>query len=111
MFLERFIYAIVPDRHSVRRLLTGLAIAAFTAWKLMVIIAIMMEARATKTNVSQLMETRYSKSCNHLFMMYQLTGIAIVIAIKTRRTNSLASILVIPRTLAPSTFRMPISFF
>ena len=74
--------------HSVLRLLTGFAKAAFTAWKLMVIMAINIAAKPTKIKVCQLIDMRYSKSINHLFMMYQLIEVANVIAMPHSLTTA-----------------------
>ena len=44
--------------HSLRKLFTGLAIAAFTDWKLMVNSAINTDTIATTANVTQVMSIR-----------------------------------------------------
>lgn len=54
--------------YSYRKLSTGFAIAAFTALKLIVTIAITNTTAAATRNIQTLMFTLYAKSCSHLFI-------------------------------------------
>ena len=69
--------------HSVRNDFTGLAIAAFTAWKLTVNMAINKAITPAKTKTHQPIFIRYAKSCNHLFPAHHAIGEAIRIAMPT----------------------------
>ena len=51
--------------HSLLKLLTGLDIAAFIAWKLMVNNAIRIAIMPANGNTHQCKFIRYAKSCNH----------------------------------------------
>lgn len=95
--------------YSLRKLSTGLATAAFIAWKLTVSNAINKAETPASTNIHQLIFIRYAKLCSHLFIDQYDKGNAMMHAIKTSFINSLESILVTCGTDAPSTFRMPIS--
>ena len=96
--------------HSVLKLLTGFALAAFIAWKLIVAKAITTASNPAAKNIHQLILIRYAKSFNQLCIMYDATGVAITRDIKTSFTKSFESINTMFDTDAPSTLRMPISF-
>ena len=97
------------SNHSVLKLFTGLATAAFIAWKLMVNRAILKAMDAVITNTIQPIFVRYAKSCNHLFMANHAIGEAMTIAMSTSFRNSLDNNVTILEMLAPSTFLTPIS--
>src|SRR4030095_6654434 len=69
--------------HSVRKLFTGLASAAFIAWKLTVSNAIANAATIAPPKIHQLILTLYGKSFNQSFIAHQATGKAINAAITT----------------------------
>src|ERR1700694_2098683 len=100
----------IHDNHSVLKLFTGFAIAAFIAWKLTVSKAINKAPIPATPKTHQLMVIRYAKLCNHLFITHQATGNAMHDAMNTSFKNSFESICVTCVTLAPSTLRIPISF-
>src|SRR5688500_1017673 len=95
--------------YSVRNDFTGLATAALIAWKLTVITAINKAIRAAKTNTHQAISILYAKSCSHLLIPHQANGIAIMFAIKTNFKKLPDKSIAIFCTLAPITFRIPIS--
>lgn len=95
--------------YSLLKLLIGFAIAAFIAWKLIVIKAISKAIPPASRNTHHWMFIRYAKSCNHLFMENHVSGNEISIAINTNFRNSIESIPVIAPGDAPKTFRIPIS--
>ena len=96
--------------YSVLKLFTGLAIAAFIASKLIVKNAINIEANPASANTHHDKFVRYAKSCSHLSIPYHASGAAITNAINTSFIKSIDNKLTILETLAPSTFRTPISF-
>src|SRR4051812_12994821 len=61
-------------------------------------------------NNHQLIETLYGKFCSQLFIAHHATGNASNDAIKTGFRKVFDNIVAISITLAPSTFRIPISF-
>src|SRR5688572_23320854 len=61
-------------------------------------------------NIHQLIGCRYEKSCNHWSIAYQAIGKDNSDARTTSFMNPYDNIEVMERTLAPRTFRMPISF-
>jgi hypothetical protein len=63
--------------YSVRNDFTGLANAAFIAWKLTVSNAIVNAANIAIPNTHQLMLTLYGKSFNQLFIAHHAMGKAI----------------------------------
>src|SRR5664279_2915142 len=63
--------------YSVLKLFTGFAIAAFIAWKLTVINAMMIEAIPPIRNSHQLISILNVKFCNHRFIKYHANGVAI----------------------------------
>src|SRR6478672_2449058 len=77
---------------------------------LTVIKAIKTAITPAATNTHQPMLIRYAKFCNQLFMKYHANGEAMRIDKKTSFKKSFESKPTIPETLAPSTFRIPISF-
>src|SRR5688572_10583037 len=100
----------VQTFHSVLKLFTGLAIAAFIAWKLIVSSAIKTAKHPAAKNTHQLILMWYAKSCSQLFIAHHATGKATRADIITSFRKSLDSIETILVTLAPKTLRMPISF-
>ncbi len=96
--------------YSLLKLFTGFAIAAFIACKLIVSNARSTAANPARMNTSQPIFILYAKSCSHLFMKYQASGDAIMIAMTTSFKKSFDSKLRIFETVAPNTFRTPISF-
>ena len=77
--------------YSVLKLFTGLANAAFIAWKLTVNSAIIIAANAAATNTHQLILTLYAKLCSHLLMAQYDNGNAITQAMHTSFKNSFES--------------------
>ena len=100
----------VRSRYSARRLFTGLAMAALTAWKLMVNNAISAARIPASKKATHDTPMRYAKSCSHLSIANHATGNAIKAAIATSFKKSLDNNATILDTEAPSTLRMPISF-
>ena len=96
--------------YSVRKLFTGLAIAALIAWKLIVTNATVIATIEVIRNTSQLIFVLYANSCNQVFIIYQASGEAIRIEIPTSFRKSLDNNVMMPDTLDPNTFLMPISF-
>src|SRR5664279_4722907 len=94
--------------HSVLKLFTGLSTAALIALKLTVRTVMAIDNAAASTNTHQLIFILYAKSCNHLFVINQATGDAIINAINTSFKKSFDNRETIPVTVAPSTLRMPI---
>lgn len=74
--------------HSLLKLLTGFAIAAFIASKLTLANAVMTEAIPPAKNIHQLKWILNAKFCSHLFMKYQATGVEIKNAMVMSHTNS-----------------------
>ena len=98
-----------PFTHSARKDSTGLAIAAFIAWKLTVNKAINNAINPATKNTHQWILILYANPCNHLCIPQYAIGEAMTRAIKTNLIKSLDSKAVILETDAPSTFRTPIS--
>src|SRR6266487_1930819 len=96
--------------YSVLKLFTGLAIAAFIAWKLTVINAIATDIKPAIANTHQSILTRYEYDASQLFITHHATGDEITNEIRTSFRKSFDNNAVILCTLAPSTLRMPISF-
>src|SRR5688572_4420189 len=96
--------------HSVRSDFTGLAIAAFIAWKLTVNSATNKVHRPAMTNTDQWIFILYAKSSSHLFMKYQATGNAMIEATRVSFRKSFDNNATTFGTEAPKTFRTPISF-
>src|SRR5688572_16669593 len=96
--------------HSVLKLFTGLAIAALTAWKLIVNKATNKAIEPAKANTHQLIFIRYVKSCSHLCITHHARGNAIKLAIITNLIKSFDNNMRIFDTEAPRTFLTPISF-
>src|SRR4030095_6277451 len=96
--------------YSVLKLFMGLATAAFITWKLTVTIAIIKTNKPAAPNIHHAISVRYAKSINQLFIIYQAIGTAMInatnINFKKSRDNIIARLL----TVAPNTFRTPISF-
>ena len=95
--------------YSVLKLFTGFAIAARIAWKLIVIKAMIKEEMPAITNTHTLILILYAKSCSQLCMIHQVTGTAMMNAIKTSFKKSFDKIKSKFCTEAPITFRIPIS--
>src|ERR1019366_6438396 len=107
-----FYFLLIIDHspfHSVLKLFTGLATAAFIAWKLIVTKAIIIAAIPANTNIHHARLVRYAKSFNHLFIKIHATGEAIMNATSTSFKKSIDKRLMMSGTLAPKTFRTPIS--
>src|SRR6202012_240820 len=96
--------------YSVFKLLTGLAIAALTVWKLSVNKAVNSIPAPLKINIHQLIGVRSAKSCIHLFITYQAIGVATTNDNKISITSSVDNKVTIWATVAPRTLRTPISF-
>jgi hypothetical protein len=96
--------------YSLLKLFTGLAIAAFIAWKLMVANAINNANAPAIKNIHQLIFILYAKFCNHLSMISHANGEAMNNAIATSFRKSFENKITMLATLAPSTLRTPISF-
>src|SRR5687768_18236676 len=82
---------ITHHHYSVLKLFTGLASAAFIAWKLTVINAINMAAVPAITNAVQPICILNAKSCNHLFTPQYANGAAIAIEMQTMIKKSFVS--------------------
>lgn len=80
------------------------------AWKLIVNNAMKKAKAAAKTNTDQLILMRYAKFCSQLCIKYHATGDAISMAMPTSLKKSFDRSRTMPVTLAPKTFRIPISF-
>src|SRR4029078_4417175 len=93
-----------PQHYSVRRLFTGLAIAALVAWKLIVRNAIRIAVRTGAINTPAPICILYAKSFNHAFMAHQVTGTEIIKAIPTNNKNSFDTSSRTCCTDAPNTF-------
>jgi hypothetical protein len=102
--------SVVKKNYSDFRLFTGLAIAAFIAWKLMVNKATNMANRQATKKIHQLMPILYVKSCSQLCISIQVIGAAIKKEISTSIKKSRDNRLTITPTDAPITFLIPISF-
>jgi hypothetical protein len=103
-------YCLLAIAYSLLKLSTGFPTAAFTAWKAIVTNAITTATIAATTNTHHSILILYEKSCNHRWVAYHASGVAMIMptttnAIKSRDNKE--TILVI---LAPSILRMPISF-
>ncbi len=61
------------------------------------------------TNIHQLVSMRYAKFWIQAFITRNDTGVAITIAIQTSFINSLETSAIMFATVAPNTFRIPIS--
>src|ERR1700744_647329 len=96
--------------HSERRLLTGLAMAGFMDWKLIVSNAIVNVKAADNAKTHQLILVRKAKLCSHLFITYHAIGKAITEAMITSFIKSVESMVTTLLTEAPNTFLIPISF-
>ena len=96
--------------YSVRKEFTGLANAAFMAWKLTVIKAITNAKTPATANTHNCILIRNANPCSQLFMIHQVIGDAITNAMKTSNKNSFDNRNKRLFTDAPSTLRIPISF-
>ena len=108
--LHIFEFANFHIDHSLRKLFTGLANAAFMALYPTVIQAIRTEPAIATIKNQMLNGMRYTKLFNQLCIIYQATGTAIKKEMMIKMVNSFensCSRLVID---APNTFRMPTSF-
>src|SRR4249920_1319510 len=95
--------------YSFRKDFTGLASAAFTAWKLMVSKATRAANRPATAKIHHGIPVRYAKSFSQLCMAYQAIGNAITAAIATNFKKSFDNNCTMLLVFAPNTFRMPIS--
>src|SRR5512140_2558775 len=95
--------------YSVLKLLTGLAKAAFIAWKLIVNKATRAADNAAAAKTHQLRLILYSKFFSHTCMPHHATGNASRDAINTSFKKSFDSMATIFPALAPNTFRTLIS--
>ena len=95
--------------YSVRKLFTGFAIAASTAWKLTVTSAIRRAMAPAIASISQLRLTLYAKPCDQALKVNQERGEATIKEIVTNLKKSFEKSLTIPDIEAPKTFRIPIS--
>ena len=98
------------DVYSDRNELTGLTMAAFIAWKLIVNRATADAEIPAIANTLQPIGTRYSKFSSQLFIAHHARGVAITNA---SRNKIRKSFYINPKrddALAPSTFLIPISF-
>ncbi|MEJ7829990.1 MAG: hypothetical protein WKF91_17405 [Segetibacter sp.] len=100
--VSRFVY-------SVLKLLTGLAIAAFIAWKLTVITAISKASNPAVANTHQEIFILYAKPSSHLLIAHHAIGVAITIATHTSFIKSLDNNCTMLPIDAPKTFLTPIS--
>ena len=96
--------------YSVRKDLTGFAIAALIAWKLIVRNAIKIAEIPAAINTPVPIFILYAKSFNHSCMAHQVTGTEIINAMPTSNKNSFDTSNNTCCTEAPNTFRIPISF-
>ena len=97
------------NTYSVLKLFTGLVTAALTARILTMINETDNVSNAANIKIQPLIFTWYAKFCNQLCIAHQLTGEAIIVAIKTSRIKSFEIIMVISVIVAPNTFLIPIS--
>src|ERR1700712_5738127 len=95
--------------HSLLRLLTGFTSEAFIDWKLTVASVIPNAPDPAARKIQSDNGALYSYCCSQSCMKYQATGVAIAIDIKISHTKSFDSIFQRLKTVAPSTFRTPIS--
>src|SRR6478735_2928996 len=93
----------IHNSYSVRNDLTGFAIAAFIAWKLIVANAIITANNPAAINIHALILIRYAKSLSQLFITYHASGDAIRNAISTSFIKSFESSNTILDTDAPNT--------
>src|SRR5215212_3145222 len=98
------------ERYSVLKLSTGLEIAAFIAWKLIVSTETQTASMAVNANTCHDTLTRYAKFCSHLSMAYHAMGQAIITARSTSFRKSFDNKATILPTLTPNSLRTPISF-
>src|SRR6185503_175563 len=109
MFLLQTAYSQQPANYSLLKLLTGLAIAAFTVWKLEVSTAASNIPAPLAANIHQLMVVRSAKPSIHLFMAYHPIGVTITKASTISNITSVDNKVTICVTVAPTTLRTPIS--
>src|SRR6188474_2067770 len=95
--------------HSVLKDFTGLAIAAFIAWKLTVNNAISKVHRPAIRNTVQLILILYAKSSSHLFIHHHAIGKAMKAATNVSFKKSFDNKVTTFGTEAPKTLRTPIS--
>ena len=79
--------------------------AARIACELTVIKAIKTARAPASTNIHHCISIRYAKFSNHLCIIHQARGEAMIMALRTSLTNSMESMRVISETVAPITFR------
>src|SRR5690606_11968519 len=82
-------HTVLRSLHSLFTLSIGSAIAALTDCMATVKIATTMAVNPAKTNIHHCNSIRYAKPCNHRFMAYQPTGVAMRMAMRTSLINSL----------------------
>ena len=97
--------------YSDLKFFTGLAIAAFTDWKLIVTSAINIAAVPDEIKIHTGILMRYAKLSSQLRISHHETGDVIIKAMAISFIKSLDSITVILITEAPKTLRTLISFF
>ena len=95
--------------HSVLKLFTGFAIAAFIARKLTVAKAIDIAPTPATMNIHQLILMRQAKPCNQLCMIHHATDVAIINASNTSSRKSFDKRYKRFCVYAPSIFLIPIS--
>ncbi len=96
--------------HSVLKFFVGFATAALIAWKLTVIIAIIIASNPATIKIQGLMFILYSNFCNQSCMIHHAAGNDTKQASPTNCKKSFDNNVAIPAILAPNTFRIPISF-
>src|SRR3982751_2893633 len=96
--------------YSVLNDLMGFEMAAFTACTLMVTKATTRATTMATAKTHQLICMRYANSFSHWFIAHHPTGSEMMEAMTTSSKKSLDRSVTILFTLAPKTFRMPISF-
>ncbi|MNE23052.1 hypothetical protein D3C80_1162880 [compost metagenome] len=95
--------------YSSFKLLMGLAIAALIDWKLTVSRAIIIVRKPAPKNMVMGTVVLKANPSSQFEVKYNATGSAIILAIMIKSKNSLFSICIILKTVAPRTFLMPIS--
>src|SRR3569833_32550 len=100
---------LLSTAYSLLKLLTGLANAAFMAWKLIVTKAIIIADKADTTNTPAPMLTRYSYFSSQFTIKYNASGDAITQLISTSTTKSRDNNIHTWAIDAPSTLRIPTS--
>src|SRR5688572_13499707 len=101
----------MDSNYSFRSELTGLLRAAFSVLKSIAQKATQMAMINVITKTSRVIEILKTNFCNHLSMAYHASGKASADPISTITINSFDRMRTMAWALAPTTLRMPISFF